>query len=48
MIYFDTQLLKSDGQAVSLTLVIFTQTNLSPLEHLVLEVRDKSLKKWAF
>lgn len=48
MLYFDIQLLKSDGQAVSLTLVIFTHPNHPSPENLVLEVRDKSLKQWAF
>lgn len=40
MLYFDIQLLKSDGQTVSLTLVIFTHPKLPTLEDLVLKVRD--------
>lgn len=46
MPYFEIQLLKSE--AVSLTLFIFFFLLLALQEDLVLQVRDKSLKKWAF
>lgn len=48
MLYFDIQLLKSDDQTMSLIFVIFTYLKLLPLEDLVLEVKYKSLEKWAF
>jgi len=45
MLYFEIQLLKSNGQAVNLTLFIIFFLLLPLQADLVLQVRDKTLKK---